>query len=221
MSPVTRNNSTLKDAMDAFFERGIADQQFYYKVGTVSEVNTDEYTFTFNPLDDTAPVVDVKMKTIASASTDDFMIVVPKDGSIAIVMYETPVTAYCVMVKECEEWRVTDDKTFFNFIDWDLISENVDFKINTLWEILCHDVRVTTDSWVFNDGNLEGLINIVDLTAKLNDLTDKVNDLITKYNSHVHTGVTTGGSLSGVTTTTETPANAFNKADYEDTKIRH
>lgn len=192
MATATQNNSSLKDAMDEFFRRGLSDQQVYYKFGQATEINTTEYTFTFVPLDGTANVVDVKMKTVANGDKDDFFIAVPKEGSSVIVIYETPITAFCVLAKEVEEFLIT-----------------------------CNDVKVTTDSWVFNGGENEGLINIVGLTEKLNDLTDKVNDLITKYNAHVHTGVTTGAGVSSVTTSIETPAIPFNKDDYEDTRILH
>lgn len=78
---------------------------------------------------------------------------------------------------------------------------------------------------IFNGGDLNGLIIIQKLTDKLNELKDTVNDLITKYNGHIHaTTATVGASATpGVLTATQStasPAKAFNKADYENTKIK-
>lgn len=77
---------------------------------------------------------------------------------------------------------------------------------------------------IFNGGKLNGLVIIQKLTDKLNELKDTVNDLISKYNAHIHvTTATVGTGPVGVLSPTEstaTPAKAFNKADYENTKIK-
>jgi len=188
----TSNNSSLKDIMNSFSELWASTEKLYLKTGTATEINTQEHTFTFNPIDDSAPLTDVKMKTLANSDRTDFIIVIPKENSIVTIAYESSVSGFCILVAECEE-----------------------FLIN------CDDVKVETDSWVFNGGDLQGLINIVDLTSKLNQLNSKVNDLITKFNTHIHSGVTTGGGVSGTPTTTETSNPAFDKDDYEDIKIKH
>ena len=67
---------------------------------------------------------------------------------------------------------------------------------------------------VINGGKLGGLINI-------EQLTDKINELIKTFNSHTHQ-VTV--SHPGGTFTTVTPgstAQDFNKGDYEDETIKH
>ncbi|MCC8154679.1 MAG: hypothetical protein LIP01_11015 [Tannerellaceae bacterium] len=73
---------------------------------------------------------------------------------------------------------------------------------------------------IFNGGSQGGLIRIEKLTDKLNALTEIVNDFITAYKSHNHThpqGNTTGFLTGG----TVNSATSFNKADYENTKIKH
>lgn len=77
-----------------------------------------------------------------------------------------------------------------------------------------------------NGGKLGGLINIEDLTKKLNNLVNEVNALKNKFNTHTHTVATTGTSAaqSGITAPVTSPASAaskFDKADYEDNTITH
>ena len=77
------------------------------------------------------------------------------------------------------------------------------------------------ESITINGGKLGGLINIEDLTTKINELVDA-------FNRHSHTImsgaiVTTGGPN---TTPVDVPspmikASRFNKKDYEDTSITH
>ena len=211
MSTSSSNNSSLKDVLNQFFEI-IKDQiRFYYKIGNVSDVNKDEYTFTFNPLDDTAQVLDVKMKTIASDGRDDFMIIVPKEGSTCIVAFESPITAYCIMVKECEEWLVTSDLCEFNFEEWNATSEiatfNIDecnansddcnydfenwevtsqetnFNINT-WNLQSDDVNYTiTNKWDIDSPDTTVSTNSWVYNGGANDGLIKINDLTDKLNS--------------------------------------
>jgi len=68
----------------------------------------------------------------------------------------------------------------------------------------------------------QGVIFINELTEKLNKLVKEVDDLRIKYNTHTHTGVTTGGGSSGPTATLATkPISQFNKKDYEDETFLH
>ena len=67
---------------------------------------------------------------------------------------------------------------------------------------------------VINGGKLGGLINI-------EQLTDKINELVKTFNNHTH-NVTV--SHPGGTFTTVKPgssASSFKKGDYEDVKIKH
>lgn len=61
---------------------------------------------------------------------------------------------------------------------------------------------------VINGGKLGGLINI-------EQLTDKINELVNTFNSHTHPGV------HGPTGTPNGTANNFDKGDYEDETIKH
>ena len=66
-----------------------------------------------------------------------------------------------------------------------------------------------TGSISINDGNLGGLIKIAELTNKL-------NTLVQSFNTHTHTG-----NMGAPTSPPVSPAQQFNKSDYEDTKIKH
>lgn len=61
---------------------------------------------------------------------------------------------------------------------------------------------------VINGGKLGGLINI-------EQLTNKINDLVDTFNSHTHTGV------HGATSAPLSSATSFSKGDYEDDTIKH
>ena len=70
------------------------------------------------------------------------------------------------------------------------------------------------ESIIINGGKLGGLVNI-------EQLTDKINELVNTFNTHTH-NVTV--SHPGGTFTTVTPgssASSFNKDDYEDENIKH
>ena len=74
----------------------------------------------------------------------------------------------------------------------------------------------------FNDGNNDGLININQLTQKINKLVTELENLRAQFNTHVHPGVTSGTSVSGPTTQQVTsPFSQFNKTDYEDKNCTH
>ncbi|MBR4199232.1 MAG: hypothetical protein IKQ94_10735 [Bacteroidales bacterium] len=68
------------------------------------------------------------------------------------------------------------------------------------------------DSIIINGGQNNGLVNI-------NDLTDKLNALVNAFNSHTHE-VRVGGS-AGTASQIVARATQFNASDYEDTKIKH
>ena len=69
-------------------------------------------------------------------------------------------------------------------------------------------------SVTINGGSLGGLINIADLTQRL-------NDLVQAFNAHTHsvTVAHPGGTFTTLKPTAS--ASAFNRSDYEDTLITH
>lgn len=67
---------------------------------------------------------------------------------------------------------------------------------------------------VINGGKLGGLINI-------SQLTDKINELVEAFNAHTHQVTVShpGGTFTTVKPTSS--AKSFKKDDYEDVKIKH
>ena len=67
---------------------------------------------------------------------------------------------------------------------------------------------------VINGGKLGGLINI-------EQLTDKINELVEAFNGHTHQVTVShpGGTFTTVKPTSS--AKSFKKGDYEDVKIKH
>lgn len=66
------------------------------------------------------------------------------------------------------------------------------------------------------------LINISDIVGRLNSIEDKVNSIISTFNTHAHTGVTTGGGTSGTTATTVSGSlENTTESDINDEKVKH
>lgn len=73
-----------------------------------------------------------------------------------------------------------------------------------------------------NNGENDGLININQLTQKINNLVSELEKLRAQFNLHTHSGVTSGPSVSGPTPQQVTsPFSTFNKTDYEDKNCVH
>lgn len=75
---------------------------------------------------------------------------------------------------------------------------------------------------IFNQGKKGGLINILDLTNKLNNLVQEVNQLRSLFNIHTHYGVQPGsGSTGNPSSSMNKSITRFDSSDYEDTKVKH
>ena len=85
------------------------------------------------------------------------------------------------------------------------------------------DVSVGTGATVLlNKGENQGVVNIKELTEKLNNTIKELETLRALFNSHVHSGVTTGPGSSGPTINQASqPFSTFKQEDYEDTKCIH
>lgn len=86
---------------------------------------------------------------------------------------------------------------------------------NTAFVILCSEV----DKVIINGGNNDGLVNIVDLTTKLNQLISEIKTLKQDYVSHTHP--TPSGPSSAPTVPFTGTFSNFNKTDYEDINVTH
>lgn len=78
---------------------------------------------------------------------------------------------------------------------------------------------------IINGGNNDGLVMINELTEKLNGLKDTVNEIVNAFNSHQHTVETSGSATAQMGTAAPVTsqvmqAKAFDKSDYENTRIK-
>lgn len=83
-------------------------------------------------------------------------------------------------------------------------------------------VFVSGEKVIINQGRNRGVVNINELTEKLNNLVSELEDVKSQLNSHTHSGVQSGPSTTGpILTPITKPFTQFNKTDYEDTKFVH
>ena len=75
---------------------------------------------------------------------------------------------------------------------------------------------------ILKGGNFFGLVKVKELTQKLNALENKVNEIRSQFNSHTHSGVTTGGGVSAVPAVTISGSlSVTQQADIENKTIKH
>ena len=72
-----------------------------------------------------------------------------------------------------------------------------------------------------NEGDNGGVINIQQLTDKLNNLQQELEQLRSLFNSHTHTSASSGSPTSPNLQPATSPFSKFNKEEYEDTKFIH
>ena len=82
------------------------------------------------------------------------------------------------------------------------------------------------ESLIINGGNKGAIINIEDLTGKINEVIDVLNNLITSYNDHTHIVSTTGNATAQTGTTQKIPTSAkrateLSSSDFADDTIKH
>ena len=203
----------ISDIINDFIKNWSSKEELYLKLGVATEINEDDFTFKFTPIDEKSVVETVRMKTIVDGGPETFVIV-PKEGTKVVVGFHSNTVGQCLIVQE-------SDKVLINT---NISEENVNSKtVNIVddYNINCDDVNVATDSWIFNSGTLGGLIKIVALETKLNALVNELDLYKTKYNFHRHVGVTTGAGTSGIPTEQQAAFSQFDKADFENEKIKH
>lgn len=194
----------MADLRNIIRELAKPDGETVALVCTVDEVYKDTRTIDCTPINEGAPMLGVNIQ--ANQEADYGICVFPEKGSYVIVGFVADGAAGVVLSTE----KI----------------ESAEVVIGDTSAVIDADgCRINADNIIFNGGNLDGLVVIQKLTDKLNELKDTVNDLISKYNSHVHlTTATVGaGTVAGTISATvsqATPAKAFNKADYENDKIK-
>ena len=136
-------------------------------------------------------VTDVRLRAVIN-DKDDQILRIPKQGSQVLVADMSGGQFRELVVIEQSE------------------TEKVDLSIGQT-TITIEDGKIT-----INGGNNNGLVNI-------QDLTNKLNELVNAFNNHTHTTTATVGPTTtvGTLSTPVNTANAFKKSDYEDTTVKH
>lgn len=202
----------LNELFSEIIKNEVNKDELYLKVGKAVNINTDDFTFDLEPNDETSLVPSVLMKSI-STSTGGSFVQVPKESSFVVCAFSSRTTAFCVMVEVCDKLIINSSLIEGN-------SEDVVFDFNN-FSISSDSIRIDCDDIIFNGGSNAELININELTSRLNFLVLRVNSLISKFNSHTHSGVSSGSSATTPPNAFEIDADTFDKNDYADSKIKH
>lgn len=176
-------------------------------VCTVDEVDKTARTINCTPINEGAPLLGVNLQ--ANQEADYGFCLFPEKGSFVVVGFVADGAAGVVLLTEkieSAEIVIGDTSAVMDADGLRIDTEKMSAHINR-------------ENIIFNGGDLNGLVVIQKLTDKLNELKDTVNDLITKYNTHVHVCAAPGSPCKPVDVPAQT-AKAFNKSDYENTKIK-
>lgn len=176
-------------------------------VCTVDEVDKTARTIDCTPINEGAPLLGVNLQ--ANQEADYGFCLFPEKGSFVVVGFVADGAAGVVLLTE----KIESAEIVIG--DTSAVMDADGLRIKT--EKMSADIN--RDNIIFNGGDLNGLVVIQKLTDKLNELKDTVNDLITKYNTHVHVCAAPGSPCKPVDVPAQT-AKAFNKSDYENTKIK-
>jgi hypothetical protein len=146
------------------------------------------------------------------ASIDDGLLLIPAIGSTIIVSYSAFNQPFVSLFSELSKVLLVAGEN------------NASIQIDesgVLLEIAETKLLISDGLTKFNEGDLGGLVKVIDLTNKLNALENKVNSIISAFNSHTHiltlsTGTGTAAPTSSPVSGTLTPTN---RADIENDKI--
>lgn len=99
-----------------------------------------------------------------------------------------------------------------------VISENGNIQLTTKKGSIILDAK---EGIFGHDGEKGGLINIDDLTDKLNKLQSELEEFRTNFNNHLHISSSPGSSSSTTPQQATSPFSSFNKEEYEDKTFLH
>lgn len=185
----------MADLRNIIRELAKPDGETVALVCTVDAVDEKARTIDCTPLNEGAPLLGVNLQ--ANQGADYGLWFYPEVGSFVIVGFVADGAAGVVLstekIKQAEV-VIGNTSAVINADGCRIKTANMSAEINP-------------DDIIFNGGKLNGLVVI-------QKLTDKLNELVQAFNSHTHTGD------QGPTSTPLSPAKTFNKADYENVKIK-
>lgn len=190
--------------------------EIYCKICTVDEIDEDARTVDVSPLDESAPILGVNLQ--ANQCGEIGLVTFPKKDSHVVVGFLNDAAA--VVLETLEVYKVCG-----------VIGEDtpVEFTAeDNLLSITIGDTTITADGAkqiTMNGGDNGGLVQVQELTDKLNNLTKQVNAFVKVFNSHDHvTTATVGTGGPGKISPPASPASDaddFKREDYENTDVKH
>lgn len=185
----------------------------------VKEVDEDLRTCTVR-INDNVDFEDVRLYAVIDDSLSGFCLIPAIDSTVLVARIANGNDLYVVSFSEVDKvlgtmgdkMEISLSETEFAYTQkGDAADKNVTLKIA--------DGKVTVDAKeiVFNGGK-NGMVNIKDLTTKLNGLVSEI-----KNHSHVLNGSAdlATGTITGTALATTSSISDFKQNNYEDTKIKH
>lgn len=206
-----------------------AGAELYCKVCTVDVVDEKARTVDCTPIDEGAPLLGVNLQ--ANQESDDGVVMFPAVGSFVVVAFTEPSVGLVVLAEKVDKIVLKIAKTSAELVDGQIdiaIQDNTTAKLTgDQIDIAVKDttVKINSEGFVFNGGNLGGVI-------KIQELTDKINALIDAFNNHTHEipsgSVAVTGSATAQSNPTPvsvpailSPHTKVQVSDYEDEKVKH
>lgn len=181
-------------------------------VGTVSAVDTEARTVDVEPINEDAPILGVNLQANQGATKG--VVLFPRKGSyVAVAMLSGYAAGVVVLTEDVESIEVNINDGTKLVITEDVMSLNVKDGIT---------LDIDDSAAVFNGGDLGGLINIEDLTSKLNNIEREINNLKTVFSSWAPVPQDGGAALkASVSSWAGKQLTLSKRGDYEDKKIKH
>lgn len=192
---------------DAIRQLAKPDGETVALVCTVDEIDKEARTVDCTPINESAPLLGVNLQ--ANQGSDFGLVIYPEKGAYVVVGFVADGAAGVVLATD----KIESAELVIGETSAVLDADGLRAETSKM------SVHINKEDIIFNGGKLDGLVIIQKLTDKLNELTNTVNALITKYNTHVHVCADPGAPCKPIDVPAQL-AKAFNKADYENTKIK-
>lgn len=180
---------------------------------TVDSVDTEARTVDCTPLNEGAPLLGVNLQ--ANQNSTYGLVAFPRVGSYVVVGFVAEGSAGVVLLTddiESLQLIISDSTTQIN------INENgIQLQVG---DSITADI--SADNITLNGGSLGGLINIEDITTKLNNIENDLNTIKTAFNSWTPVSQDGGAALKASAAAWAASSLTLSvRSDYEDTIVQH
>lgn len=205
---------TIKEALRTLTATGA---EIYCKVCTVDAVDEAARTVDVTPLDESAPILGVNLQ--ANQCGEAGLTAFPAVGSHVVTAFLNDAAAVVILTERVEKLCGVVGKE--KPLELTVEDNRLDLKLDKTTLTVDGDQQI-----VFNGGKNGGLVQVQELTDKLNNLKDQVNAFIKVYNNHIHvTSATIGASsdpgIIEAPASKAEDADKFDRKDYENKDITH